>query len=56
MGTENAGQYKVRMFEKNAGNLVGQPALVLEGEGEVNDVLYFDSSLGQFTKYYPQSY
>ena len=56
VGTENAGQYKVRMFEKNAGNLVGQPALVLEGEGEVNDVLYFDSSLGQFTKYYPQSY
>lgn len=55
IATAIGGKYKVRMFEKNAGNLNDKPSLVLDGEGEVGDVLYFNPEVNAYN-YYPSSY
>ncbi|MBO9634950.1 MAG: hypothetical protein J7578_17700 [Chitinophagaceae bacterium] len=45
VGTTSGGKYKVRMFEKTAGNLNANPAFVMEGDGTVSDVIYMSPSL-----------
>lgn len=40
VGTHASGKYKIRMFEKAAGNLRANPAFTLEGTGSVGDVIY----------------
>ncbi len=49
IGTHSGGNYKVRMFEKTAGNLHANPVFTLEGQGRVGDVLYVSPSVNNFT-------
>jgi len=49
VGTKSGDRYKVRMFEKTSGNLHPAPKFVLEGRGEVGDVMYIDPKLSGST-------
>lgn len=37
---DGTGKYKVRMFRKQAGNLLAEPDFTMEGKGEPKDVIY----------------
>lgn len=49
IGTNVGGNYKIRMFEKSAGNLSANPAFTLEGTGSVGDVIYISPSVSTST-------
>jgi hypothetical protein len=54
IGTKVGSHYKIRMFEKTAGNLRAEPKFVLEGEGAPRDIMYVSPSVGTAT--YPTGY
>lgn len=45
IGTNSGGNYKIRMFEKESGDLKSQPVFTLEGKGSARDVIYISPSL-----------
>jgi hypothetical protein len=49
IGTNAGGNYKIRMFEKSAGNLNANPVFILEGNGSVGDVIYISPSVSTST-------
>lgn len=49
IGTSVSGSYKIRMFEKTAGNLKAAPAFTLEGSGTAGDVIYVSPSVSTST-------
>lgn len=49
IGTKSGNNYKVRMFEKASGNLLATPAFILEGTGEVGDVIYIAPNISETT-------
>ncbi|TDQ72264.1 PKD-like family lipoprotein [Sphingobacterium yanglingense] len=54
IGTKVGPNYKVRMFQKQAGNLLSTPVFVLEGKGAVRDVMYISPTVSTST--YPTGY
>jgi hypothetical protein len=54
IGTHSGGNYKVRMFEKTAGNLHANPVFTLEGQGRVGDVMYVSPRVSNTT--FPYTY
>lgn len=49
IGTKVGNKYKVRMFEKSSGSIVGEPKVILEGEGIARDVYYISPSVSETT-------
>ena len=49
IATNVSGKYKVRMFKKTSGNLAAEPDFVLEGNGNVADVMYITPSVSGTT-------
>lgn len=49
IGTKAGNNYKVRMFTKTSGNLSASPEFVLEGAGEVGDVMYIAPNISENT-------
>lgn len=49
IATNVSGKYKIRMFKKTSGNLAAEPDFVLEGNGNVADVMYITPSVSGTT-------
>ncbi|MFV0592018.1 MAG: PKD-like family lipoprotein [Draconibacterium sp.] len=49
IATTNGGHYKVYFFQKSSGNLASEPDFVLEGEGQVGDVIYISPKVSDYT-------
>lgn len=49
IGTKVGLKYKVRMFEKSSGSIVGEPKVTLEGNGIARDVYYVSPSVSETT-------
>lgn len=54
VGSKAGGEYKIRMFEKTAGNLNTEPKFILSGKGAPRDVMYISPSVSSRT--YPTGY
>ena len=49
VGTNDGGQYKVRMFTKSGGDLSASPAFILEGKGIAKDALLVGPTINNLT-------
>lgn len=54
VGSSVGGKYKIRMFNKASGSISGEPQFILEGDGNMADVMYMAPTLYEST--YGQSY
>lgn len=49
IGIKEGNRYKIKMFEKIAGDLKATPGMTLEGEGSPRDVMYIDGDVSAET-------
>lgn len=52
IGSQVNGNYRIRMFQKQSGNLVASPDFMLEGPGKAADVIYISPSVGSSSYVY----